>query len=234
MRRSDSTAIESACAAFGIFKADERGIYMVHLVLEFLIILTTIGSWVRMFRRGGERVLSQQGFASLKYYTCLSNIFAGLVSGPTVFFLIVTGLRAPLPMWLALLKYAAAVSVCLTFCVVVVFLGPRMGYKPLFAKEQLCLHAVGPLLAVFSFLSSPYIPEMNYSATIFAIIPTFLYGIGYAANILKNGIGEGEKTNDWYGFAIGGVKSIPIAFAIILAVTWVMAAGMLALRRIIM
>jgi hypothetical protein len=45
---------------------------MVHLVLEFLIILTTIGSWVRMFKKGGGRVLSQRGLESLKYYTCLS------------------------------------------------------------------------------------------------------------------------------------------------------------------
>ena len=203
---------------------------MVHLILEIMIFFATIGSWVLMFRRGGDRVLSQRGIASLKYFTCLSNIFAGLVSGMTVFCLIVTGMRALLPMWLILLKYSAAVSVCLTFCVVVVFLGPRMGYKPLFAHEQLCLHAVGPLLAVFSFLSSSFVPEMKPSAAVIAVIPTLLYGIGYAANILKNGIGEGEKTNDWYGFAVGGVRSIPIAFAIILAVTWGIAAGMLALR----
>ena len=205
---------------------------MVHLILEILIILTTIGSWVRMFRRGGDRMLSQKGLASLKYYTCLSNIFVGLVSGLTVICLLVTGLQTLLPMWLALLKYSAAVSVCLTFCVVVVFLGPRMGYKPLFAHEQLCLHAVGPLLAVFSFLSSSFVPEMKPSAAVIAVIPTLLYGIVYAANILKNGIGEGENTNDWYGFAVGGVKSIPVAFAIILAVTWGMAAGMLVLRGV--
>lgn len=89
--------------------------YMVHLILEILIILTTIGSWIRMFRRGGDRMLSQKGLASLKYYTCLSNIFAGLVSGLTVICLLVTGLQVVLPMWLVLLKYSAAVSVCLTF-----------------------------------------------------------------------------------------------------------------------
>jgi len=111
-----------------------------------------------------------------------------------------------------------------------VFLGPRMGYKLLFAEEQLFLHAVGPLLAVFSFLSSPFIPQIKSSATFIAVIPTLLYGIVYAANILKNGIGEGEKTNDWYGFAVGGVKSIPVVFAIIMTVTWGMAVGMLALR----
>ncbi|MBR3153915.1 MAG: hypothetical protein IKF10_02810 [Lachnospiraceae bacterium] len=205
---------------------------MVHLVLEFLIILTTIGSWVRMFKKGGGRVLSQRGLESLKYYTCLSNIFAGLISGLTIVCLLVTGMQVSLPMWVALLKYSAAVSVCLTFCVVMVFLGPRMGYKLLFAEEQLFLHAVGPLLAVFSFLSSPFIPQMKSSATFIAVIPTLLYGIVYAANILKNGIGEGEKTNDWYGFAVGGVKSIPIVFAIIMTVTWGMAVGMLALRGV--
>ena len=50
------------------------------------------------------------------------------------------------------------------------------------------------------------------------------------AAIIQNGIGEGEKTNDWYGFAVGGVKSIPVVFAIIMTVTWGMAVGMLALR----
>jgi hypothetical protein len=113
-----------------------------------------------------------------------------------------------------------------------VFLGPRMGYKLLFTEEQLFLHAVGPLLAVLSFLSSPFIPQMKSSATFIAVIPTLLYGIVYAANILKNGIGEGEKTNDWYGFAVGGVKSIPVVFAIIMTVTWGMAVGMLALRGV--
>ena len=205
---------------------------MVHLVLEFLIIVTTIGSWISMFKRGGDRVLSQQGLASLKYYTCLSNIFAGLIAGLTIVCLLVTGMKVSLPMWVALLKYSAAVSVCLTFCVVMVFLGPRMGYKLLFAEEQLFLHAVGPLLAVFSFLSGPFIPQMKSSATFIAVIPTLLYGIVYAANILKNGIGEGEKTNDWYGFAVGGVKSIPVVFAIIMTVTWGLAVGMLALRGV--
>ena len=103
-----------------------------------------------------------------------------------------------------------------------------------YAHEQLCLHAVGSLLAVFSFLTSPFTPEMKSSDSIIAVIPTLLYGIGYAGNILKNGVGEGENTNDWYGFAVGGVKFIPVVFAIILAVTWGMAAGMLALRGIIL
>ena len=73
---------------------------------------------------------------------------------------------------------------------------------------------------------------MKSSATFIAVIPTLLYGIVYAANILKNGIGEGEKTNDWYGFAVGGVKSIPVVFAIIMTVTWGLAVGMLALRGV--
>lgn len=79
------------------------------------------------------------------YYTCLANIFAGLIAGLTIICLLVTGMQASLPMWVALLKYSAAVSVCLTFCVVMVFLGPRMGYKLLFTEEQLFLHAVGML-----------------------------------------------------------------------------------------
>ena len=198
--------------------------------LEILIVLATIGSWAHMFVGGGEGILSKRGLASLKYYTCLSNIFAGLVSCVTIIALPFIGLSGQLPMWLARLKYAAAVSVGLTFLVVIVFLGPRMGYKPLFSKEQLFLHAVGPILAVVSFLTSPMVPELGRSAAFAAVVPTLIYGVFYMGNILKNGIGEGEKTNDWYGFAIGGVKYMPIVFAVILLATCGLAAGLLGLR----
>ena len=49
-------------------------------VLEILVVLTTIGSWMRMYLTGGGSLLSSRGLMSLKYYTTLSNIFAGIAA----------------------------------------------------------------------------------------------------------------------------------------------------------
>ena len=47
---------------------------------ELLVAAATIGSWIHMFQKGSEKLLSRRGLSSLKYYTTLSNLFAGIVS----------------------------------------------------------------------------------------------------------------------------------------------------------
>ena len=190
------------------------------IILEILVIITTIASWLYMLLKGNGSILSRQGAESLKYYTVLSNIFAGMTAVLTAVFMLSAGRAKMLPYWVGVLKYSSAVSVGLTFLVVMVFLGPRMSYPPLFKGPLLCLHAVGPLLTILSFAVNPMIPRMGFPASFLAVIPTVFYGAGYILNILKNGLGEGENTNDWYGFAIGGLRGIPVAFAVILLVTW--------------
>ena len=167
---------------------------------ELLVAAATIGSWIHMFQKGGEKLLSRRGLSSLKYYTTLSNLFAG-ISSLLILLHAFSGGKGSVSPLLSLLKYSSSVSVALTFLVVLVFLGPRMGYRPLTFRD--------------SFL---------------ALIPTLLYAVVYAGNILKNGMGEGENTNDWYGFAISGVKTFPAVILIVLTVTWGLAIGLLHLR----
>ena len=200
------------------------------LYLEVLVILTTLGSWVRMFRKGEGGLLSRQGLASLKYYTTLSNIFAGLVSLLFLLRGLVRGGGSMVPRWMALLKLSSAVSVALTFLVVMVFLLPRMGFAPLFKGELFCLHALGPFLTVASYLANPDLPDPGRGASLIVLVPTLLYGIFYAGNLLVNGVGEGEETNDWYGFLIGGLKTLPLVFAVILAAAWILALVLLRLK----
>ncbi len=195
-------------------------------VLEVLIILTTIGSWARMYRQGEGGLLSRKGLESLKYYTTLSNIFAGLVSIVMLIALLFGGV----PGWLGFLKLASAVTVTVTFLVTLFFLVPQMGFAGLYKGELMCLHAVGPVLTVFAFFMSGDIPEMKPSAAFLATVPTIIYGAFYAGNIMKNGIGEGENTNDWYGFAAAGVKTIPLVYVVIVALTWGLALVMLKLK----
>lgn len=201
-----------------------------YYLFEFLVAAATIGSWIRMFTKGGEKLLSRRGLSSLKYYTTLSNLFAGIVSIVLLACAFLQGGRGPVPEILSLLKYASAVSVSLTFLVVLVFLGPRMGYRSLFAGEQLFLHAVGPLLTVLTFALSPLLPGLSLRDSFLAVLPTLFYGAAYAGNLLINGLGEGEETNDWYGFALGGLKSIPAVLLIVLTVTWGLAMALLRLR----
>ena len=196
---------------------------------ELLVAAATIGSWIHMFRKGGEKLLSRRGLSSLKYYTTLSNLFAGIVSLLILLHAFSGGKGSVSPL-LSLLKYSSSVSVALTFLVVLIFLGPRMGYRPLFAEEQLCLHAIGPLLAILTFIFSPLLSPLTFRDSFLALIPTLLYAVVYAGNILKNGFGEGENTNDWYGFGIGGVKTFPVVILIVLTVTWGLAMALLRLR----
>lgn len=45
-----------------------------------IIILTLIGLFVMLYNNSDQGVFSTQGFANLKYYTVLSNLFCGLVA----------------------------------------------------------------------------------------------------------------------------------------------------------
>lgn len=196
---------------------------MIRAAMEVLILLSTVGSWVRMYTKGGHGLLSDRGLVSLKYYTVLSNLFAGAVSAAVLVLMLTGGAEMQLPMWAAMLKYASAVTIFVTFAVVMVFLGPAFGYRPMFAGELLFLHGIGPILAVISFFFFTDLPDPGFAGTFAAVIPTLIYAIGYAGNILKNGIGEGQDTNDWYGFLGERIERLPAVFCIILGGTWVLA-----------
>ena len=226
MHSSPESATIQADVVFSLRFWREDTIYYLS---ELLVAAATIGSWIHMFQKGGEKLLSRRGLSSLKYYTTLSNLFAGIVS-LLILLHVISGGKGSVSPLLSLLKYSSSVSVALTFLVVLVFLGPRMGYRPLFAEEQLFLHAIGPLLAILTFIFSPLLSPLTFRDSFLALIPTLLYAVVYAGNILKNGFGEGENTNDWYGFGIGGVKTFPVVILIVLTVTWGLAMALLRLR----
>ena len=196
---------------------------MIIPVIEFLVLLSTFGSWIRMYTRGGHGLLSGRGAASLKYYTILSNLFAGLTSFVVLILLLMNGADSQLPVWTAVLKFASALSVFITFLTTAAFLGPTMGYRAMFAGELLFLHGIGPCLAVLSFFCFSKMPRLSFGTTFLAVIPTVLYAVYYIRNILKNGIGEGRETNDWYGFLGGKLERIPAVLFIFLGGAWALA-----------
>lgn len=199
-------------------------------VLEILVVLTTIGSWMRMYLTGGGSLLSSRGLMSLKYYTTLSNIFAGIAAVIMIVVLARTK-SGKVPVWAAVTKFASAVTVSVTFLVTLFFLAPTMGIGGLYKGELMFMHAVGPVLTVVSFFMNRDLPEMKTSSALLATLPTILYGGVYSANIMLNGVGSGMNTNDWYGFAAAGIHTVPFVYALMVLLTYLLSRVMRKVKR---
>ena len=77
-----------------------------------------------------------------------------------------------------------------------------------------------PLAAALDFCALDREGRLSFADSLVALLPMALYGVYYVTNILVNGLGAPGRSNDWYGFAMGGVKTIPLVFLIIALATW--------------
>lgn len=178
----------------------------------FVIVLV---NWLRMVFVVTDTALTTMGLGSLKYFTVLSNLFEGLAC----------------LIWLyngnERIKYAAAVSVTLTFVVVITFLGPLFGYLAMFRGVSFWMHLIvpiGALLEVLFWNKEKFTKKDN----LLAVLPMGLYGLYYMANNIINGIGQWPKTNDWYGFLRWGYPIGFMFYFVILLVTFLIG---LAIRK---
>ena len=188
------------------------------------------GSWLSIFFFGSGSLV-QNGIGSLKYFTMLSNLFAGVMAAA---WLLSAGKSnggdGRASERVERLKYVAAASVGLTCATVLFFLGPIYGYRAMFAGYNLPLHLIVPVIAIAEIIfltDTPYTRRDNR----LTIIPPLLYGIGYLANILINGIGQWPDTNDWYFFFYWGYPVGALIYAVLLAATWLMGFLMRKLQR---
>lgn len=184
------------------------------IALNICIAVLAAGTWLTMVVLGGG-LLTATGLRSLRYFTVLSNLFEA----------------AACAAWIALfrtntvlaekIKYVAAVSVAVTFTVVMVFLGPLFGYASMFSGVNLPLHLIVPVASV---LECMFMAETGFSRrdNLIAVLPVTVYGICYLLNNLINGIGEWPDTNDWYAFLTWGWPVGIGMFAVLCAATWVL------------
>lgn len=200
----------------------------ISLVINGFIAVAVPIAWVYMATGRGTAPLTAYGLWSLKYFTVLSNILMGAASLVCFIFL----LRNELPEWLKKLRFASVTSVGLTFFTVMLFLGPVFGYGGMFQGANLIFHLVVPLLAMADFALVDKSEKVSMKHTFYSVIPMLLYGTGYYANILINGVGSGPTTNDWYGFAMFGMQYTPLVFLIMALATWLIAAGLRFIRNI--
>jgi hypothetical protein len=90
--------------------------------------LTAI-SFLFCFRKDGRWDL-RAGKKSLRFFTILSNLFCAVSALLWVL---------SSSYWAWLLKYVGTVAMTVTLLTVIFFLGPNMGYKPLFSGKDLYL-----------------------------------------------------------------------------------------------
>ena len=167
------------------------------IILNLIIVIfAVIGIILMLTSEAEEGALQSSGIENFKFYTVLTNVFCGIVASVFLVFEILKKDTEKI----RVLKLAAVVGVAITFAVVAFMFGPLYGFLQFYKRGNLFFHLLLPVTAMieFIFIRRKKIP---FKFTVFAAIPTLLYGIGYLLNILINGIGgPWPDTNDFYGF----------------------------------
>ena len=164
--------------------------------INILIFVITAISFLFCFRKDGRWDL-RAGKKSLRFFTILSNLFCAVSALLWVL---------SSSYWAWLLKYVGTVAVTVTLLTVIFFLGPNMGYKPLFSGKDLYLHLCVPLLAIVSFCFMECQFALSFSLSLLGILPVIIYGFVYLVEvvILKN-------WEDFYGYNKDGKWKISMA-----------------------
>lgn len=197
----------------------------ISLAVNLLIFALVLAAWLMMTTRVDRHgALSSTGLRSLRYFTVLSNLLEGIASLVYAIGLIRL-LRggAPLPRGIVTLKYVATVSVALTFVTVLCFLGPGYGFDKMYTGANFWMHLVIPVLAMLELFLLDRDPRLPIGRTFLATAPMLLYALFYTGNLLMNGMETGGHSNDWYGFAKGGIPMAVLRFLILYLTDWLLA-----------
>lgn len=177
---------------------------VISLMINIIIALSTIGVVVSYFMgNDGEYHIPP----NLRFclFTTDSNILCMLTAVIMAFFEIrylKTGRQ--IPRLAVTLKLVGVTAVALTFTVVVLFLGPLMGFVDMvFGGTSLYMHFSGPLLGMISFCFFENTHIVSKKALIPALIPTIIYAIVYLTMVVFIGEANGGWI-DFYSFNIGG------------------------------
>ena len=201
-----------------------RGISLsIHLIIVSIVAYV----WISEARVSGWMMRDRYGLSSLRTFTTLSNLFQGLASALYVFSIMRSVIlnRESVPRAVRVIKYAAAVSVTVTFLTVVLYIGPSRHdmADALFYGNNRYFHFLIPLLAIADQVVFDRGGSLKWTDSLMAAAPTVVYGIFYWANIAVNGAGEGSYSNEWYGFLNFGYVFAPIIYGAFVLIAWVIA-----------
>ena len=188
-----------------------------------ILILVIIGAVIMFRSKASATGLTSSGWHNLKYYTVLSNIFAGIVAAMQM----VCDARGRKP--LVSLKITATTATVLTFLVVAGFFGPLYGWIQFYQGANLFFHLIVPVLCILEFMMMENSDKLTIRHCMLAALSTVVYGSAYVINLIINGIGVWPDTNDWYGFVNWGYGMAAVIFIGIILVSF----GIACLLRLI-
>lgn len=177
------------------------------LAADSFIAACTVKSVLGFFSTGGDGNMRVWNTRAFRYYTVDSNVLVALAS----LFMIAFSLRSlkkgerKIPRFVMTLKFAGTATVTVTLLVVVCFLGPLMGYKAMFAGNNLYMHLTTPLLALLSLILFETRPDtvLTKGEALCSVCPTAIYGAVYFTQVML----RDEKKGGWpdfYRFNMGG------------------------------
>ena len=199
---------------------------MIDIILNLAIVLATPLLLIRFWRRTGRQ--DREKFrAAFRFFTVLSNILCSV----TALIMLVALLAGAVPEWVWILKYIGTAAVTVTMLTVFLFLAPSVGkdwYDVLLKSlGDLFMHLLTPLMALVSFCVFER-RGMTFPRSLFGLLPVALYGPVYLYHILY--APEEKRWNDFYGFNRDG--RWPVMFAVMLAGTFLMCLGIMALQNL--
>ena len=208
----------------------DRIFNIISLIFNILIVLFTINAVWYCFRTDiihDEDWIENGGWHCFKFFTVLSNVFVAIAAFIVLVFNIKGAIddKFKLPKWAFTIKYVATVSVTVTLMTVTFFLGPYSvalgkGYFNMFAGNNLFMHLLTPLLAIFGFIFCEKTEQFSFKNTFWGLVPVVLYGIVYTIMVVFVGEANGGW-KDFYGFTFGGhMWVIPISICVMLAATY--------------
>ena len=192
-----------------------------------IIIFVIIGTFMMYTNKESGSGLMSTGLENLKYFTVLSNEFAGIVSLLWIIF----GIRKK--EFPAIVKLMSASGVGLTFLIIAAFLQPLYPDLNLYAGGNLWFHLIVPITAMIDFVLTDTKESIPFKYAVLSGMPALIYGTCYLANILMNGIGVWPESNDWYGFLNWGYPVGMVIFAMIVLMQFGIAVLLRFLNKIV-
>ena len=195
-------------------------------ILNVFIALLTLLLVLGFFRKDGKWEPERGKFA-LRFFTTQSNI---LVAAASLLTALALSSEGTIPRWIWTLKYIGTAAVTVTMLTVFLFLAPSIGkdwVKYLLTGSDIFMHLLTPLLALFTFCVFER-QGMTFLQSLWGMLPVLLYGPLYLYKIL---FAPPEKRwDDFYGFNKQG--KWPVAFAAMVAGTFVICMGIMALQNL--
>lgn len=169
---------------------------------------------------------SETPLSAFRFFTTDSNVLAGIIAALFIVYQVLSfkGKIDEIPTFVYVLKLVGTVGVAVTLLTVVFYLAPfaPSGFLSMFTGRDLFFHLIVPVLSLAAFVFTENTEKIKFRYTLFGIVPILSYGVIYAINAFSHAVdGVVPYEYDWYGFAQGGVAFAIVAFAIILAMGYI-------------